>query len=125
MTYHRNAKGKIVTLSDHKPEWFAQRAKAYGVTALGVNCGRDIDMDDIIEIIHRYRSVTDLPLFARPNAGTPTKQGDRWIYPHTPEMMAARLPELLEAGVSMVGGCCGTTPEHIAAFRAVIDAWNK
>jgi methionine synthase I (cobalamin-dependent) len=39
-------------------------------------------------------------------------------------MMADRLPELLEAGVSMVGGCCGTTPAHIAVFRKVIDAWN-
>jgi methionine synthase I (cobalamin-dependent) len=38
--------------------------------------------------------------------------------------MAARLPEFLEAGVSMVGGCCGTTPEHIAACRPIIDAWN-
>ena len=46
------------------------------------------------------------------------------FYPHTPEQMAARLPELLEAGVRMVGGCCGTTPGHIAAFRAVVDAWN-
>ncbi|HEY7310035.1 MAG TPA: homocysteine S-methyltransferase family protein [Gemmataceae bacterium] len=125
MTYQRNAKGKIVTLSGHKPEWFAQRAKHWGVAALGVNCGRDIDMDDIIEIVRRYRAVTDLPLFARPNAGTPTKKGKRWIYPHTPEAMAARLPVLLEAGVSMVGGCCGTTPEHVAAFRPIIDAWNK
>jgi 5-methyltetrahydrofolate--homocysteine methyltransferase len=40
-------------------------------------------------------------------------------------MMAERLPELLEAGVSMVGGCCGSTPAHIAAFRKVIDGWNE
>ena len=125
LTYQRDPAGKLTTRSGHAPQWFARRAEGYGVAALGVNCGRDIDMDDIIEIIRRYRAVTDLPLFARPNAGTPTKQGDRWIYPHTPEMMAARLPELLEAGVSMVGGCCGTTPEHIAAFRTVIEAWNK
>lgn len=125
LTYQRDPAGELVTRSGHAPEWFARRAKGYGIAALGVNCGRDIDMDDIIEIIRRYRVVTDLPLFARPNAGTPTKQGDCWIYPHTPEKMAARLPELLEAGVSMVGGCCGTTPAHIAAFRTVIEAWNK
>jgi 5-methyltetrahydrofolate--homocysteine methyltransferase len=125
LTYQRSSANKLVTLSGHSPEWFAKRAKQYGADALGANCGRDIDMDDIIEIIRRYRAVTDLLLFARPNAGTPTKQGDRWIYPHTPKAMAARLPELLEAGVSMVGGCCGTTPGHIAAFREVIDAWNK
>lgn len=69
--------------------------------------------------------MTDLPLFARPNAGTPSRLGDRWVYPHTPHAMAARLSELLEAGVRMIGGCCGTTPEHIAAIRPVIDDWNR
>ncbi len=82
-------------------------------------------MDEIIEIIRRYRQESDLPLFARPNAGTPRKEGDQWIYPHSPEEMAERLPELLEAGVCMVGGCCGTTPAHIAAFRKVVDEWNR
>jgi 5-methyltetrahydrofolate--homocysteine methyltransferase len=125
LSYHRTPSGRLVTISGHSPETFARHAEHHGVAALGVNCGRDIDMDDIIEIIRRYRAETDLPLFARPNAGTPTKQGDQWIYPHTPEAMAARLPELLQAGVSMIGGCCGTTSEHIAAFRKVIDAWNK
>lgn len=125
LTYLRNGKGQLVTFSNHSPEWFAERANKWGLAALGVNCGRDIDMDNIIDIIRRYRAVTDLPLFARPNAGTPKRKGKKWIYPHTPKQMAERLPELLEAGVSMVGGCCGTTPKYIAAFREVIDSWNK
>jgi 5-methyltetrahydrofolate--homocysteine methyltransferase len=124
LTFLHDKSGKLVTFSGHTPEWFARRAKGYGVAALGVNCGRDIDMDDIIEIVSRYHAVTDLPLFARPNAGTPTRKGKRWAYPHTPKKMAAKLHELLEAGVSMVGGCCGTTPSHIAAFRPIIDGWN-
>jgi 5-methyltetrahydrofolate--homocysteine methyltransferase len=122
LTYLRNARGRITTLSGHAPEWFARRAKDWGVAALGVNCGRDIDMSDIIEIIKRYRQETDLPLFARPNAGTPTKQDGHWVYPHSPESMAERLPELIDAGACMIGGCCGTTPEHIAAFRRVISS---
>jgi methionine synthase I (cobalamin-dependent) len=121
----RRGDGRLSTVSGHPPEWFAKRAGRWELWALGVNCGRDIDMGDIIEIIRRYRDHTDLPLFARPNAGTPTRVGDQWVYPRTPEDMAARLPELLEAGVSMVGGCCGTTPAHIAAFRPVVDAWNR
>jgi methionine synthase I (cobalamin-dependent) len=124
MTYQRHPSGALVTASGHPPEWFARLAKEDDVAALGVNCGRDIGMDEIIEIVRRYRAVTNLPLFARPNAGTPVRDGERWIYPHTPQQMATRLPELLEAGVCMVGGCCGTTPEHIAAFRTVIDEWN-
>jgi 5-methyltetrahydrofolate--homocysteine methyltransferase len=124
LTYLRDAKRRIVTLSGHAPEWFARRAKGWGVAALGVNCGRDIDMGDTIEIVRRYRQETDLPLFARPNAGTPTQRNGRWVYPHSAESMAARLPELIEAGATMVGGCCGTTPEHIAAFRRVIDSYR-
>jgi 5-methyltetrahydrofolate--homocysteine methyltransferase len=124
LAFTRHPERGIVTQSSHSPEWFASRAASWGIAALGVNCGRDIGMDEIIEIVRRYRSVTDLPLFARPNAGTPTRQGDHWVYPLTPEAMAAHLPELLEAGVSMVGGCCGTTPAHIAACKPIIDAWN-
>jgi len=97
---------------------------ARGIAALGVNCGLDISLDDIIHIVKEYRKETDLPIFVRPNAGTPKRVGNQWEYPVTPAMMAERLPELLEAGVSMVGGCCGTTPEHIAAFRPIIDKWN-
>ena len=125
LAYQRDPKGGLCTRSGHPPEWFAMQARQYGVAALGVNCGRDLGMDDVIEIIRRYRKVTDLPLFARPNAGTPSRLGDRWSYPHAPEAMAARLPELLDAGVNMIGGCCGTTPEHITAFRAVVDEWNQ
>ncbi len=124
LTYRRTADGVLTTHGGQPPEIFARLARQYGVAALGVNCGRDISMDDIIAIIRRYRQATDLPLFARPNAGTPTRIGDRWVYPHTPEKMAARLPELLEAGISLIGGCCGTTAEHIAAFRPIVDQWN-
>jgi methionine synthase I (cobalamin-dependent) len=124
LTYLRRNRN-LSTASGHSPEWFAERASRWGAAALGVNCGRDTGMDEVIEIVRRYRKTTDLPLFARPNAGTPRQEGKRWAYPWTPKAMAARLPELLEAGVCMVGGCCGTTPAHIAAFRPVVDAWNK
>lgn len=95
------------------------------IAALGVNCGRDIGLDEILAILRCYRQVTDLPLFARPNAGTPAHTETGWSYPLTPEQLAVRLPELLEAGISMFGGCCGTTPAHIAACRPVVDQWNR
>jgi len=108
-----------------EPEAIGILAQAFEVDALGINCGRDIGLDDVIGILRRYSKVTNLPLFARPNAETPTREQNRWIYPQTPEKMARRLTELLETGVCMVGGCCGTTPEHIAAFRPVVEEWNK
>jgi methionine synthase I (cobalamin-dependent) len=121
LTFRRDPKGRLLSASGHAPEWFARQVWRYQVAALGVNCGNEIGMDEIIEIVHRYRHETDLPLFARPNAGTPIRRGARWVYPRTPTEMAERLPELVEAGVSMVGGCCGTTPAHISAFRKVLD----
>jgi len=123
-TFLRNNTGNLATITGYSPEQLAQETARHNVAALGVNCGRDISMDDCVEIIHRYRTKTDLPLFARPNAGTPTLMDGQWVYPHTPEAMAAKLPALLEAGVAMVGGCCGTTPAHIVAFKRVIDDWN-
>jgi len=124
-TYWRSAKGLQGKDGGLQPEEIAEKVAAgERVAALGINCGRDVGMDEVLEIIRRYRRVSDLPLFARPNAGTPVRVGDRWVYPQGPEAMRARLPELLEAGVCMVGGCCGTTPQTIAAFRPVVDHGN-
>jgi 5-methyltetrahydrofolate--homocysteine methyltransferase len=124
-SFHRNESGALTTNDGRGASFCAQSAQQAGVEALGVNCGREIGMDEIVEIIRAYRQETDLPLFARPNAGTPTRVADCWIYPRTPDQIAVRLPELLETGVSMIGGCCGTTPDHIAAFRPIVEEWNE
>jgi 5-methyltetrahydrofolate--homocysteine methyltransferase len=129
LAYGRNPLGHICTCvgrfpESKAPEFYAEKAKSWHVDALGVNCGRGIGMDDLLEIVRRYRQATDLPLFVRLNAGTPARVADQWVYPLTPEILAERLPELLECGVAMVGGCCGTTPDHIAACRPIIDQWN-
>jgi 5-methyltetrahydrofolate--homocysteine methyltransferase len=58
----------------------------------------------------------------QPNAGLPETRDGAVVYRETPASMAARVPELLELGVSIVGGCCGTTPEHTRAIRAAVDA---
>lgn len=116
LAYHC-VEGKLVTRSGHAPETFARHAEKHGVAALGVNCGREITIDDMVEILARYRQETSLPLFARPNAGTPRREEDRWVYPRTPDEFAVGAVTLRQAGASMVGGCCGTTPEHVAALR--------
>jgi methionine synthase I (cobalamin-dependent) len=101
-------------------EQAAASAERFGAAAVGVNCGRDIGMDEMIAIVQGYRRATRLPLLARPNAGTPRRTDHGWTYPRTPDAMAARLPELIAAGVTLIGGCCGTTPGHVAAFRHVL-----
>jgi 5-methyltetrahydrofolate--homocysteine methyltransferase len=125
-TFLKTSDGKIQTIGGESPErcaWLACRLRA---DAVGVNCGRDLGMTEVIEVVRRYRDRLGdrLPIFARPNAGTPERVDGQLVYPHTPVKMADRLPELLGAGVNMVGGCCGTTPAHIAAFKRVVDAWN-
>jgi 5-methyltetrahydrofolate--homocysteine methyltransferase len=111
--------GEPVTFSRHRPETFARHAARHGVAALGVNCGKDIDLATTAAILRRYRGETDLPLFARPNAGAPRPDGS---YPLGPAEFAAGLPDLVEAGARMVGGCCGTTPEHIRQGACVLRA---
>ena len=108
------------TFRDVTPEQCAQAASEMGADALGVNCGRELDMAACAEILGRYRATTTLPLFARPNAGTPAGK----VYPRSPDEMAAGVRKLIEAGAVMVGGCCGTTPQHIRAFRDIVDKWN-
>ncbi len=100
------------------------RSRGLEAAALGANCGRDIGLDDLLAIVLVYRQESDLPIFVRPNAGTPRRTASGWVYPRSPAQMADQLGALLEAGVTMVGGCCGTTPAHIAACRRVIDQWN-
>jgi 5-methyltetrahydrofolate--homocysteine methyltransferase len=123
-TYCRSPDGKLTTVAGLNPEAIARRAAAAGFHGLGVNCGRDISLDDTVAIVRQYRSVSNLLLFARPNAGSPSTAAGKWLYPRMPAEMAAKLPELLAAGVGMVGGCCGTTPDYVAAFKRVVGEWN-
>jgi methionine synthase I (cobalamin-dependent) len=120
ISYQHTASG-LVSRSGHQPEHFAQSAEVAAIAALGVNCGRDIDLDDIIAILRAYRAAARLPLFARPNAGTPQTVMGGLVYPLTPGALAERMHELVEAGATMIGGCCGTTPAHIAALASSND----
>lgn len=94
-----------------------------GADILSVNCGSGVDAARAAEALRRYSSVSDLPAMAQPNAGQPVLENLRVVYKQGPESMAEQLTELLDAGARVVGGCCGTTPEHIRAFRERIDAW--
>lgn len=120
IAYRKEGPGVYRTASGHSPEAIARHAVRHGVTVLGVGCGRDIGLVDLEEILRRYRQETDLPLMVRGNAGTPRRVGDRWVYPTTPEEFAAFVPRWIAAGATLLGGCCGTTPQHIAAMAAAL-----
>jgi methionine synthase I (cobalamin-dependent) len=65
--------------------------------------------------------VSRLPLSIQSNAGLPHHQAGRIVFPESPEFMASKARELVELGVAIIGGCCGTTPEHIRALRSLLD----
>jgi len=121
ITYRHEPDGQLTTLDGRTPEFFAERAESAGVSALGVNCGRDIDLNDMVEIVRRYRAATNLPLLVRPNAGNPGRAGAGWEYPCTPARMAEQVPALVQAGATLIGGCCGTTPGHIRECSVFLE----
>jgi 5-methyltetrahydrofolate--homocysteine methyltransferase len=93
-----------------------------GADVVGSNCGTGIEA--MLSIARELARATRLPIVIQPNAGLPESVDGHTVYRETPESMAARVPELLESGVAIVGGCCGTTPDHTRALRAAVDAWR-
>ena len=107
------------TLAGASPAEVVAVLDALHVDALGVNCG--VGPQAALDAIQQMRPLTRTPLSAMPNAGFPTTQGGRQIYVSTPEYFAEYARRFAESGVSIIGGCCGTTPAHIAAMRAALS----
>jgi 5-methyltetrahydrofolate--homocysteine methyltransferase len=112
------------TMMGVDPEGAARFMADAGVDVLGVNCGTGVDAGWAATALLRYRSVCDLPTLAQPNAGQPDLENMQVVYKQDPESMGEQIHEILDAGARIVGGCCGTTPEHIRRFREVVDGWN-
>ncbi len=93
------------------PEVFAIVAEGLGADVIGANCS--LGIEGIYKAIVAMSKVTNLPLIAQPNAGIPYLKDGKTIFPASPSEMAEYVPKLLDAGVRIIGGCCGTTPEHI------------
>ncbi len=92
-----------------------------GVHIVALNCGTGMEMERARDAVEAYKNVTGLPVMVQPNAGKPRLEKMKIVYDQTPEDMVKGLLPLLEAGANIVGGCCGSTPEHIQAFRPVMD----
>jgi len=97
------------------PETFAQQLTEWGADVIGVNCS--VGPAGVLEAVEKMVKVTDRPISGVPNAGLPRDVGDRKIYLASPEYMASYARRMIEAGARLVGGCCGTTPEHIKKIR--------
>lgn len=94
------------------------------VAAVGANCG-DIDPHEAARIVEIMKDAVDLPILAQPNAGLPKLINGQTIFEMTPDEFAKGIAACLHAGASLVGGCCGTTPEHIQCIAKLIENWKS
>ncbi|HKD91695.1 MAG TPA: bifunctional homocysteine S-methyltransferase/methylenetetrahydrofolate reductase [Terriglobales bacterium] len=102
------------------PETFAAKLDSWGADVIGCNCS--VGPVAMLDAIERVRRVTERPLSAQPNAGMPRSVEGRNIYLCSPEYMASYARKFVRAGVSVIGGCCGTTPEHIRSMKSALRA---
>ncbi|MCZ6857451.1 MAG: bifunctional homocysteine S-methyltransferase/methylenetetrahydrofolate reductase, partial [Gemmatimonadetes bacterium] len=92
-------------------ETIGERLTEWGADVIGLNCS--VGPAIMLDAVERIARATDRPISAQPNAGSPRSVGDRQIYLASPEYMAQYARRMIDAGARFVGGCCGTTPEHI------------
>jgi methionine synthase / methylenetetrahydrofolate reductase(NADPH) len=107
-------------LDGSNPETFVPRLEEWGADVIGCNCS--VGPVAMLDAIERVRALTSLPLAAQPNAGIPRSVEGRNIYLCSPEYMASYARKFVAAGVRIVGGCCGTTPDHIRVMKSALRA---
>jgi len=119
MTFDHLLTGGYRTMMGVSPAEMVVALKEAGVHIVGANCSNGIE--GMIEITEEIRAVdADIPVLIHANAGLPVLQGSCTVFPESPDMMAAFAPRLARAGANIIGGCCGTTPEHIRRLVEVL-----
>ena len=120
MTFDKGPRG-FFTMMGVTPERAVNELRDAGADVVGANCGNGIDV--MVELARELRSATDGYLLIHSNAGIPAIKGGQIVYPETPTYMAERFETLVhDVGVNIVGGCCGTAPEHI---RTLADTLRR
>ena len=117
MVFDKGPRG-FFTMMGVTPERAVQSMQETGAHVVGSNCGNGID--NMVDIARRMRAETDGYLLIHSNAGIPAMQKGQIVYPESPEYMAQRFRDLADLGVNIIGGCCGTSPDHIRALAAAV-----
>jgi len=119
-TFEKTVNGDFRTMMGVSPEQAAEAAIQAGADIIGSNCGNGFA--GMIEITKLLRSVdADIPILIHANAGLPKNVDGKDVFPESPQEMADQVEELMAAGANIIGGCCGTTPEHIKALKERIE----
>jgi len=119
MTFDPTPKG-FYTVMGINIENAAKGLEDAGADIIGSNCGNGIE--NMLKIAEEFKARSNLPIIIQSNAGLPEMHGDVTVYPETPEFMAEKTKKLVSIGVSIIGGCCGTTPEHIRQIRRIVSS---
>ena len=118
-TFDRIAGGEYRTMMGISPTEAATAAIQAGADIVGTNCGNGLG--DMIGVVAEIRKIyRDVPILVHANAGLPSRENGIDTFPETPGQMAALAPGILKAGANIIGGCCGTTPQHIIAIKQMI-----
>lgn len=118
-TFERTVQGDYRTMMGVLPAEAAKALVDAGAHVIGANCGNG--MERMVEIVRDLRAAAPgVPVLVHANAGLPRTLNGVDVFPETPEDMASRVPELVAAGANIIGGCCGTTPEHIRAIKSAL-----
>lgn len=119
-TFTRNQDGAYRTIMGTDVGAYLEMAKSAGADIIGANCGNGTA--GMIEIVREIRTLDpDIPVLVHANAGLPVYKDGLTIFPETPDEMASQIKDLVEAGANIVGGCCGTTPEHIRHIVRILE----
>jgi 5-methyltetrahydrofolate--homocysteine methyltransferase len=116
---------EVRTMMGISPERAAEFLAEKGADIAALNCGTGIDMRLAADVVRRYRATCGLPVMAQPNAGQPVLENMQVLYKETPEQMAEGLPALLASGARIVGGCCGSTPDHIRKLGELLRSGER
>lgn len=119
MTFNPAGDKGYRTMFGVSPQQAAEQLDSAGADVIGTNCG-GVRVEQVAEIIREFRKYTKKPLIAEPNAGLPKLVDGKTVYDESPEYLASLAPEMVKAGANIIGGCCGTTPAHIAAIAKAI-----
>jgi 5-methyltetrahydrofolate--homocysteine methyltransferase len=122
MTFDEKPRG-FFTIMGVSVEKAASGLEAAGADIVGSNCGNGIEK--MIRIAGAFKEHSALPIAIQANAGLPLMRDGQTVYPESPDFMAEKSAELLGMGVRIIGGCCGTSPDHIRALRKAVDDYRR
>lgn len=120
MTFEKTVNGDYRSMMGVAPTDMVNTLIDAGAELIGANCGNGIE--DMVGIVKEIRKANkDIPVLVHANAGIPIYDDGKTVFPETPDEMANLIPKIIDAGANIIGGCCGTTPDHICRVREEVD----